>query len=97
MYQKWVVKLVGVNSNTLLIYIGIFFVMGSTIFIIPKIEEKYKINIIRMYIGIFLIISAIGIFNFLKFNSIASIIPILFIITGVILIIQNLKNKSKYQ
>lgn len=88
MYQKWVVKLVGVNSNTLLIYIGIFFVMGSTIFIIPKIEEKYKINIMRMYIGIF---------NFLKFNSIASIIPILFIITGVILIIQNLKNKSKYQ
>ncbi len=90
--------LAGTNSANSLIYMGLFFVLGSTAFILGALYikgafEKIKIDVMGLYFGFLFFIVGIGILLFqngtaasfweaLKSLGIWAAIPILFIVAG---------------
>lgn len=94
----------GTNKNSILIYFGTFFLLGSMIFVLEflyifGVFDKIKINILGLYIGIVFLILGIGII-YLQFKEVSSLtslikqmkfwilIPVIFILVGLFQIIK---------
>lgn len=96
----------GTNKNNFLIYFGMFFTLGGSIFVLFALSlkgvfDKVKFNIIGTYIGVMCIIVGIGIIllqngttlsllGTIKSLKIWIVIPILFIVSGIYLMIKSL-------
>ncbi len=94
----------GTNKNSMLIYFGTFFLLGSMVFIlgflyILGVFDKIKINILGLFIGIVFLIIGIGIIGFqlgeglslisiIKQMGFWTLIPTIFIIIGIFQIIK---------
>lgn len=108
--------LVGINSKNDLVYMGTFFSLVSFTFIIFYFTirgyfDKFKIDIIGTYIGAIFVIIGIGIILFqngttmsfietIKLFGLWILIPLMFIVVGIIRIIKCLflkKTKSKIE
>lgn len=90
--------LVGTNNNNFLIYFGLFFILGSMVFILAWLQmkgvfDRFKIDVMGLYFGIVFFLIGIGILFFqgglsssflesLKALGLWVIIPILFIVVG---------------
>ena len=104
--------LIGTNRNNMLIFMGSFFTFGSLLFVLIRLQikgylDKFKIDIIRLYIGLLFLSLGVGIiliqdgmtmslietFNSLKLWI---LIPIMFIIVGVSQIIKCIKDRLKH-
>ena len=100
----------GTNSKNGLIYFGAFFTFGSLTFIIAALSvlgyfDKFKIDILGIYIGLIFFIIGIGIILFqtgtttslietIKSFGLLIIIPIMFVVVGIIQIIKCLLKKK---
>ena len=94
----------GTNKNSMLIYFGAFFLLGSMVFVLGFLSilgvfDKIKIDIIGLYVGIVFFIIGIGIISFklgeglslisiIKQMRFWSLIPIIFIILGIFQIVK---------
>ena len=94
----------GTNSNIMLLLMGLFFTFGSFTFILAVLSikgyfEKFRIDVIGIYIGAFMLLTGIGIILFqigttisltalIKSFGIWLSIPVLFIIVGIFQIIK---------
>lgn len=92
--------LLGTNSKNGLIYFGAFFTLGSLTFVIAALTimgyfDKFKIDVLGLYIGVLFIIVGIGIilfqtgttrtlFETVKSFGLWMLIPIMLILVGVI-------------
>ena len=100
----------GTNSKNGLIYFGAFFTFGSLTFIIAALSvlgyfDKFKIDVLGIYIGLIFFIIGIGIILFqtgtttslietIKSFGLLIIIPIMFVVVGIIQIIKCLLKKK---
>lgn len=103
--------LVGTNSDNMMLFMGCFFTFVSMIFVLIALQikgyfDKFKIDVIRAYIGI--VFCIIGIGSILLQNGLTSsfietiksfgfwiLIPIMFIIVGIDQTIKSFFNKTK--
>ena len=101
----------GTNKNNLLIYAGIFFIMGGMVFVlgylyILGVFDKIKINVLGIYIGLVFVIMGIGIFAILFGESLSfttvvkqmklwTLMPLIFIVVGSLQIIKCLFLEDK--
>ena len=100
----------GTNSKNGLIYFGAFFTFGSITFILAALSvlgyfDKFKVDILGTYIGFLFFIIGIGIILFqtgtttslietIKSFGLWILIPIMFIIVGIIQIVKCLSKKK---
>jgi len=100
----------GTNSKNGLIYFGAFFTFGALTFVIAALSvlgyfDKFKIDILGTYIGLLFFIIGIGIILFqtgtttslletIKSFGFLIIIPIMFIVIGIIQTVKCLKRKN---
>ena len=100
----------GTNSKNGLIYFGAFFTFGSITFILAALSvlgyfDKFKVDILGTYIGFLFFIIGIGIILFqtgtttslietIKSFGLWILIPIMFIIVGIIQIVKCLLKKK---
>ena len=101
----------GTNSKNGLIYFGAFFTFGSITFILAALSvlgyfDKFKVDILGTYIGFLFFIIGIGIILFqtgtttslietIKSFGLWILIPIMFIIVGIIQIVKCLLKKNR--
>lgn len=107
-YQEALIS--GTNSKNGLIYFGLFFILGATVFILAAMQmhglfDKIKFDILGIYIGFVCFIIGVGIFMFqhgttssiiatIKLFGFWILIPITFIVVGIMQIIKSLVNKK---
>lgn len=100
----------GTNSKNGLIYFGAFFTLGSLTFIIAALSvlgyfDKIKIDVLGTYVGLLFFIIGIGIILFqtgtttsfietIKSFGLLMIIPIMFMVVGIIQVVKCLKKKK---
>lgn len=101
--------LAGTNSKNGLIYLGAFFTLGSLTFIIAALSmlgyfDKIKIDVLGTYVGLLFFIIGIGIIllqtettsfiETIKSFGLLIIIPIMFMVVGIIQVVKCLKKKK---
>lgn len=103
--------LAGSNSKNGLIYFGAFFTFGTLTFVIIGLSilgvfDKIKIDVVGTYIGCFFTITGIGMvllqngttmsfIETIKHMGLWILIPIIFVVAGILQLIQGLKNSNK--
>lgn len=104
--------LIGTNGNNFLIFMGSFFTFGSLLFVLTYLQgkgflDKFKIDIIRLYIGLLFFMIGIGIIllqngmtmsllETIKSLKLWILIPIMFIVVGISQIIICINDRLKH-
>ena len=102
---------VGTNRNTGLLFMGVFFLLGSFTFVLGALTvlgyfDRFKIDVIGTYIGAELVIVGIGILLFqngttmslletVKSFGLWTLIPLMFIVVGILLLVRSLFSKKR--